>query len=271
MSPDGTNRSTAVHVERRAASPNAAAIDAIRAHHAELAEQLHIRTGAVVMAARVGECARERDALHDWYRTELIPHIEAEEQALYSPASELEATRLLVRGMLAEHQFLVSRIADLALASGPFPVATTAVAAQAAFTVHLSKENDLLLPALDEAGLDLPALLAGMHEILGGAHDAPGHDGCGCAHNAGETGAVRAEAEAAGDELDVRTLAHGQRHEIIFARLDRLAPGRSLLIVNDHDPKPLRYQISAMWPDRFEWAYREAGPEQWRVAITRVG
>lgn len=73
------------------------------------------------------------------------------------------------------------------------------------------------------------------------------------------------------DDLDVRTLPHAQRHEIIFARLDELDSGQSLVIVNDHDPKPLRYQTAAMWPDRFEWAYRESGPERWRVAITRVG
>ena len=72
-------------------------------------------------------------------------------------------------------------------------------------------------------------------------------------------------------ELDVRVLPHGQRHEIIFARLDGLAPGEALVIVNDHDPKPLRYQTSALWPDRFEWTYREEGPQVWRVAITRVG
>ena len=76
---------------------------------------------------------------------------------------------------------------------------------------------------------------------------------------------------SAPDDLDVRTLPHGQRHEIIFSRLDQLQPGESLVIVNDHDPKPLRYQTAALWPDRFEWTYREAGPERWRVAITRAG
>ena len=75
----------------------------------------------------------------------------------------------------------------------------------------------------------------------------------------------------ASDRLDVRTLPHVQRHEIIFGRLDALAPGQALVILNDHDPKPLRYQASAMWPDRFEWSYLEAGPVEWRVAITRVG
>lgn len=72
-------------------------------------------------------------------------------------------------------------------------------------------------------------------------------------------------------ELDVRTLPHGSRHDIIFAKLDQLQPGEALVIVNDHDPKPLRYQASAMWPDRFEWTYRDSGPQLWRIAISRVG
>lgn len=277
-----TALSTASHAESvQQGSPNEAVIDAIRAHHAQLAEQLRARTDAVATAARAGECGRERDALHEWYRTELMPHVVAEEQALYSPAAELDSTRLLICGMLAEHRFLVSLIGDLALAFDPFQVAATAIAAQAVFTVHLSKENDLLLPALDQAGLDLPAILDGMHEILGHPHDdvekGAEHDGCGCGceHDAGGAQPVSVQVSArpgeVDGELDVRALPHGQRHEIIFARLDQLRPGQALVIVNDHDPKPLRYQTSAMWPDRFEWTYRQAGPEVWRVAISRAG
>lgn len=119
------------------------------------------------------------------------------------------------------------------------------------------------------------------------AADAGLDTGCGCGgsheHAAAEpdTGVLQigtvppaASADPAGEiapgELDVRVLPHGQRHEIIFTRLDELELGGELVIVNDHDPKPLRYQTSAMWPDRFEWSYREAGPQIWRVAIVRV-
>jgi hypothetical protein len=90
----------------RADSRNETVIEAIRAHHAELAEQLQARINAVVKAARTGECGRERDVLHEWYRTELMPHIVAEEQALYGPASAQDATRLLIRGMLTRSTWL---------------------------------------------------------------------------------------------------------------------------------------------------------------------
>lgn len=72
-------------------------------------------------------------------------------------------------------------------------------------------------------------------------------------------------------ELDVRTLPHGARHEIIFTALNRLGRGDSLVIVNDHDPKPLRYQTAALWPDRFVWSYLQSGPQIWRVEISRAG
>lgn len=71
-------------------------------------------------------------------------------------------------------------------------------------------------------------------------------------------------------DLDVRTLPHGARHDVIFARLQALADGETFVIRNDHDPKPLRYQTEALWPGAFEWTYLEAGPLQWRVAITRA-
>jgi len=41
------------------------------------------------------------------------------------------------------------------------------------------------------------------------------------------------------------------------------------VLVNDHDPKPLYYQLAAEHPDRFSWDYLEAGPEAWRVRIGR--
>jgi uncharacterized protein (DUF2249 family) len=76
--------------------------------------------------------------------------------------------------------------------------------------------------------------------------------------------------ESESTDLDVRTLPHGERHEITFSRLDDLAVGEALVIVNDHDPKPLRYQSEALWPGRYEWTYQESGPVVWRVAISRA-
>ncbi|WP_396795916.1 DUF2249 domain-containing protein [Microbispora sp. H13382] len=40
--------------------------------------------------------------------------------------------------------------------------------------------------------------------------------------------------------MDVREIPHGQRHPRIFARYAHLAPGEAFILVNNHDPKPLR-------------------------------
>lgn len=161
-------------------STNAEVIETINAHHAELAAQLRDRTVALLAAAKRGDCATACIALHDWYRDELMPHIVAEEDVLYSAAAELDNVRLLVSGMHSEHRALVRLIADLALAREPFETALLAESAQVLFAVHLSKENELLLPALDAAGLDLAAVLDGMHEILGSAAESSADSGCAC-------------------------------------------------------------------------------------------
>jgi len=232
-------------VTRSSTPPNADVIAAIAHHHTALADQLSALTTAVIDGARSGSFDKPRADLVAWFATELLPHARAEETALYSAGSLLESTRLLVDAMVAEHRALEVLVTDLGNVHDAFAVAVAAGSAKALFAVHLAKENELLLPALDSAGVDLGAALAGMHEILGGT---------------GEP-----------DELDVRTLPHGGRHEIIFARLDRLQPGGRFVILNDHDPKPLRYQTEALWPELFTWTYLETGPRRWRVEITRAG
>lgn len=42
-----------------------------------------------------------------------------------------------------------------------------------------------------------------------------------------------------------------------------------MLLINDHDPRPLRYQLAAERPDAFDWEYEAEGPEVWRVRISR--
>ncbi len=66
---------------------------------------------------------------------------------------------------------------------------------------------------------------------------------------------------------DVRTLVPAQRHAKIFALVDDLSPGGRFILVNDHDPKPLYYQLEAEHPNQFSWTYLERGPDVWRVEI----
>jgi len=70
-------------------------------------------------------------------------------------------------------------------------------------------------------------------------------------------------------ELDVRAIPPRDKHPTIFRTFDALASGETMVLVNDHDPRPLRYQLMAERPDTFEWTYELSGPDVWRVKIDR--
>jgi uncharacterized protein (DUF2249 family) len=73
-------------------------------------------------------------------------------------------------------------------------------------------------------------------------------------------------------ELELRKLPHAQRHQLIFQTYDALEAGQAFVIINDHDPKPLSYQMASIHgKDAFSWEYLEEGPEAWKVRIGKTG
>ncbi len=70
--------------------------------------------------------------------------------------------------------------------------------------------------------------------------------------------------------LDVRNEPPVRRHALIFEAFDGLAVGSAFVLVNDHDPKPLYYQLAAEQAGTFSWDYLEQGPMAWRVRIGRT-
>jgi uncharacterized protein (DUF2249 family) len=70
--------------------------------------------------------------------------------------------------------------------------------------------------------------------------------------------------------LDVREISPRERHPLIFQTVDGLRSGTSMRLVNDHDPKPLYYQLMAERPGSINWEYLEEGPETWQVRITKI-
>ncbi|HLZ21410.1 MAG TPA: DUF2249 domain-containing protein [Ktedonobacterales bacterium] len=70
--------------------------------------------------------------------------------------------------------------------------------------------------------------------------------------------------------LDVRTIPPAQRHPMIFQRFAALPVGGGFTLVNDHDPKPLYYQLNFEHSGQLGWEYLEQGPEVWRVRISRT-
>ena len=70
-------------------------------------------------------------------------------------------------------------------------------------------------------------------------------------------------------QIDVRDIAPRERHPLIFSTFRGLAGAEAMEIVNDHDPRPLYYQMQAEQPGEFSWEDVESGPLVWRVRITR--
>lgn len=46
--------------------------------------------------------------------------------------------------------------------------------------------------------------------------------------------------------------------------------GEYFILLNDHDPIPLRYQFEAEFGQAFTWEYLERGPTEFRVKISKV-
>jgi uncharacterized protein (DUF2249 family) len=70
--------------------------------------------------------------------------------------------------------------------------------------------------------------------------------------------------------LDVRIIPPREKHPAIFSKFGELAVGESFVLVNDHDPKPLRHQFEFEHTNQFAWEYLEKGPVVWRVEISRT-
>jgi len=71
------------------------------------------------------------------------------------------------------------------------------------------------------------------------------------------------------ETLDVTKIPPMIKHSTIFDRFNALKEGEAFVIHNDHDPKPLYYQLKSMHGDIFDWEYLESGPTVWEIKITR--
>ncbi|SFE28480.1 DUF2249 domain-containing protein [Blastococcus tunisiensis] len=248
---------------------DAAAVEAVKQHHAELAGQLSAHVDALLAAADRGVgFAQARAAALGFLGGELLPHAAAEERSLYPAAAASERLRLLVEAMTTEHRVLEGLVRELDRAAEPVRAAAVGHALRVLFDTHLAKENDLVLPAVAaDPALSLAGVLAGMHELLG--EDAHGHDrgtpqapapgSCGCGGHDDEI-----------PVLDVRAVPHAIRHATVFGAFDAVPQGGSLLLVAPHDPLPLLRQLSARAGGALAVDYEERGPEAWRLRLTRA-
>jgi len=70
--------------------------------------------------------------------------------------------------------------------------------------------------------------------------------------------------------MDVRPIPCSIKHGLILRTWRELPVGDHFILLNDHDPVPLRYQFEAEFPKTFTWEYLEQGPEDFRVKLTKL-
>lgn len=72
-------------------------------------------------------------------------------------------------------------------------------------------------------------------------------------------------------KLDVRIIPHSERTpKKILDEWNRLEPGETLQIINDHDPKTLYNLFNGEFSGAFSWEYGEQGPVDWVVNIKKL-
>ncbi|GAA0721455.1 uncharacterized protein (DUF2249 family) [Halorubrum trapanicum] len=69
---------------------------------------------------------------------------------------------------------------------------------------------------------------------------------------------------------DVRELLPQRRHEVLLAAFDGLDPDEGFVLVNDHDPKPLYYELQSTYGDVVGWEYASRESGEWRVEIRKT-
>ena len=254
------------------ASPSSAheLSDAIRAHHHALAETLDGYASDVeagIASFDVASFTALLNGLTDFLSGELLPHARGEEQTLY-PALDpvIRQHGSPTATMCVDHEYIADyarqiteTVRDLRAAGERERVMLAqrltrqVLQLQGLFAVHLAKEERVYLPLVEQAisAGDQQALLAALHAEAEGM------------------GSSASDNQAA-DELEVRHLPPAQRHQVIFQRFAALPVGGSFVLVNDHDPKPLYYQLSAEYSGQLRWQYLEEGPEVWRVRMGKA-
>lgn len=220
-------------------STNAEVASQVHHHHGHLASSLWA-SARRLSSALPAEAEARRSEVVAVVENEIIPHARHAEATLFVEAERSAELSSLVPPLREEHRYIGTLLETLK-SSSPSASGEHALSLAEFFDGHVSRVNRLVDALAALPGCDLGRVLRG------GAPEASQDDAA----------------------IDVRGLPHPNRHATIFAVLGRLASGQAVVITNDHDPLPLRYQIEAEHPETFDWSYLQGGPEIWQVAIRR--
>ncbi len=246
-------------------SPSSPLVEAIHTHHAELVQKLAEYVGQLHAETDQPDASRFTNLLTQlgsFLTNELLPHAQSEERVLYPALDPVIAQHgSPTETMRVDHEYLTSFIHQATALAGKLrsagqrerdPIAAQLQQVleqlQTLLTAHLAKEERVYLPLVEQhfSPTEQQRLLGELHA---------------------EAEARTAKAEDGHELLDVRSLPPAQRHSLIFARFAALAEGDWFVLVNDHDPKPLYYQLNFEYRGPLIWDYLEPGPEVWRVRV----
>ncbi|MEV0801584.1 DUF2249 domain-containing protein [Kribbella sp. NPDC050281] len=232
-----------IFIQATETDPDVIARGAVQEAH----ERLLTGLAELTSAQPIAQGAEPRSAeLVDFCLHEVRRYLATADRDLYAAASQDDETRLLVEALRVGAAALNAQIDELA-AAGLVDAARLGAMITATLDTHLQIEESVLLPALAGLpGVDPSSLAADLQAYLAG------------------------EQVEQPTVIDVRRIARGGRHPRVLARYARLEPGEAFILVNSHDPKPLRREFEAIHPGAFSWDYLQAGPEEWRVRIGRV-
>jgi uncharacterized protein (DUF2249 family)/hemerythrin-like domain-containing protein len=238
--------------------------EAIRKHHRQMVATLE----TLVADIKKNELPTGRK-LVEFLRGDLLPHAHGEERHLYGLIDSLVKAHNAnsTATMCVDHTFLEEQVDRIESAVGRLERSSgserTAAAAElerllielsAVLRLHLRKEEDVYFTLMERYApeQEQSAALRQMHRV----------------YEEEKQKAAR-QAESPNVSLDVREIPPRSRHPLILEAFNKLRPGESFLLVNDHDPKPLYYQFQAELTGQFSWNYLEQGPKVWRVQIGR--
>lgn len=129
---------------------------AVLRHHALLAASVDEAVRALHEAAAGSDDTRlARDDLVRLVRTDILPHARAEELTYYALGAAQPRIALLVAAMKQDHRRLEALVKHIETAQTALATCELATAFQVLLEAHIATENDLLLPALIEDGVDL--------------------------------------------------------------------------------------------------------------------
>ncbi|RME12577.1 MAG: DUF2249 domain-containing protein [Aquificota bacterium] len=72
------------------------------------------------------------------------------------------------------------------------------------------------------------------------------------------------------ETIDLRPIEHGLRHPLVMKKFSELTEREAFLIINDHDPLPLYFQMAITFPKRVGWEYVEHEKDFWKIRIGRL-